>query len=284
MVDAVADQRRQRQRWPAASSADQQQADEQRRANGAQQPAQREARVGGPGRRRVDVRVVGGRRQRVDLGEQLGRRRHAGRARRRVPLRPPAAAAPPRRAAGPIAGACARRSRGRRAADGRPSWSDCRSRSAGRVPSDWRAPTAPAGGRAVTSRRSASSPASIASASSPGPDSSSRYSGQRAVSSSCVPTSTTRPCVQHRDPVGQRPAWSGGARSAAWCGRPSPAQRGVDLAPRSAASTAEVASSRTSTPRVGDQRPGQRDALALAAGQGQPLLADHGVVAVGQLA
>ena len=32
--------------------------------------------------------------------------------------------------------------------------------------------------------------------------------------------------------------------------------------------------------RVGEQRAGQRDALALAAGQGEPLLADDGVVAV----
>ena len=35
-------------------------------------------------------------------------------------------------------------------------------------------------------------------------------------------------------------------------------------------------------PGVGEQRPGQGDLLALAAGQGQPPLADHGVVALGQ--
>ena len=37
-------------------------------------------------------------------------------------------------------------------------------------------------------------------------------------------------------------------------------------------------------PGVGDQRPGERDPLPLAAGEGEPLLADHAVVAVGQLA
>ena len=47
-------------------------------------------------------------------------------------------------------------------------------------------------------------------------------------------------------------------------------------------STALVASSSTSTPRVGEQRPGQRQPLPLAAGQGQPALADHRVVAVRQ--
>ena len=37
-------------------------------------------------------------------------------------------------------------------------------------------------------------------------------------------------------------------------------------------------------PGVGDQRPGEGDPLPLAAGEGEPLLADDGVVAVGQLA
>ena len=37
-------------------------------------------------------------------------------------------------------------------------------------------------------------------------------------------------------------------------------------------------------PRVGEQRPGDRDPLALAAGEGQAALADAGLVAVGQFA
>ena len=37
-------------------------------------------------------------------------------------------------------------------------------------------------------------------------------------------------------------------------------------------------------PRVGQQRPGERDPLPLAAREGEPLLADDGVIALRQLA
>ena len=47
-------------------------------------------------------------------------------------------------------------------------------------------------------------------------------------------------------------------------------------------STAEVASSSTRTAGIGEDRAGEGDALALAAGERQTALADHGVEAVGQ--
>ena len=70
LVDAVPDQDRQHQAAERVEG-DQQEADQQRKAEAAQQGAQAEA-GSRPGPVLVHVRGVGGRRQRVDLGEQLG--------------------------------------------------------------------------------------------------------------------------------------------------------------------------------------------------------------------
>ena len=101
------------------------------------------------------------------------------------------------------------------------------------------------------------------------------------TSSSWVPTSMTRPVVDHRDLVGQRqrgPAVRDQDRGPVGG---DPAQRGVDrrLGDRVDGAGRVV---QHQHPRVGDQRPGQRQPLPLAAGQGQPALADHRGVAVGQ--
>ena len=131
-------------------------------------------------------------------------------------------------------------------------------------------------GRASGAAGSAARPPSASS-----PVMSCRYSGQRSVSSSCVPLSATRPPVQDHDPVGQvqrRPAVRDDQRGAA------PhhlAQRGVDLRLQARVDgRGRVVEHQH--PGIGDQGPGQGHPLPLPAGQGQALLADHGVVALGQ--
>ena len=117
----------------------------------------------------------------------------------------------------------------------------------------------------------------------PGPASSSRYSGHRAVSSSWVPCVDQPALVQHRDPVGQ--LQRGPAVRDQQRGPPGHdlAQRGVDLGlDPGVDGRGRVVQHQDRG--VGDQRPGQRDPLALPAGQGEALLADDGVVAVRQVA
>ena len=116
------------------------------------------------------------------------------------------------------------------------------------------------------------------------PDSSWRNSGLRTSSSAAVPTSTTRPAsrtairsarasVERRwatSSVVRLPAPSTSSRSAAWISR---LDRGVDGGGRVV---------EHEHPRGEQQRAGQRDPLPLPAGEGEALLADDGVVAVGQ--
>ena len=87
--------------------------------------------------------------------------------------------------------------------------------------------------------------------------------------------------VQDHDPVGQvqrGPAVRDDQRGAA---AHHLAQRGVDLRLQPGVD-GRGGVVQDQQPRVGDQRPGQRHPLPLAAGQGQALLADHGVVALRQ--
>ena len=94
-------------------------------------------------------------------------------------------------------------------------------------------------------------------------------------------SSTTRPCVDDHDAVGQaqrRAAVGDEERGAAGHDL---AERGVDLLlGRGVDRRRGVVEDQD--PGVGDDGPGQGDALALPAGQREPPLADHGVVAVGQ--
>ena len=98
-------------------------------------------------------------------------------------------------------------------------------------------------------------------------------------SSSCVPCSTIRPSSS----TTIRPAWrivdSRWAMTIAV--RPaSSRRRPCSIRVSVCMSTFEVASSRTRIARVGDQRAGERDELALAGGELDAALADLGVVAV----
>jgi hypothetical protein len=91
-----------------------------------------------------------------------------------------------------------------------------------------------------------------------------------------------QPFVQDRDAVREpqrRPAVRDQQRGPA---PHHPAQRLVDLGlhPRVHGGGGVV---QHQDPGVGEQRAGQRDPLPLAAGQGEPLLADHGVVPLGQV-
>ncbi len=87
--------------------------------------------------------------------------------------------------------------------------------------------------------------------------------------------------IQDHDPVGQvqrRPAMRDDQRGAA---PHDLAQRGVDLGLQARVDgRGRVVEQQQ--PGVGDQRPGQRHPLPLAARQSKALLADHGVVALGQ--
>ena len=180
----------------------------------------------------------------------------------------PAAAAHPaaaRRAAGAGAAGAARRA-------GRLTGA---ARARGLTPSTDRRPTAGAG--------AASSPASMPSASSPGtgqqqPEQ--RAACHQLVEGADVGDPAVRPAPRSGRPA---PGWSGGARSAAWCGPAISWRRVARISASTRGSTALVASSSSTIRGSVQQRPGQRDPLPLAAGQGQAALADHGVVAVGQL-
>ncbi len=127
----------------------------------------------------------------------------------------------------------------------------------------------------------ASSPASMPSASSPGPPSSSRNSA-RAFGQLLERADVGHPAaVQHRDPVGQ--CQGGPAVRDQHGGTPADqlAQGAEDLGLDPWIDRAGGVVEQHD-PRVGEQCPGQRDPLPLAAGQGQAALADHGVVAVRQ--
>ena len=116
----------------------------------------------------------------------------------------------------------------------------------------------------------------------PAPNSS-RNSAQRSVSSASVPTSTSRPRVQHGDPVGQRQRRAAVRDQQRGAAGGEPAQRLVDRRLGHGVHRGHRVVEHQH-PRVGEHGPGQRDPLPLAAGQRQPALADHGVVALGQLA
>ena len=88
---------------------------------------------------------------------------------------------------------------------------------------------------------------------------------------------------QHRDPVGQVERGLAVRDQQRGPAGHHPVQGGVDLRldPRVDRGGRVVEQQQ---PRVGDQRAGERDPLPLPAGQREPLLADHRVVAVRQLA
>ena len=203
----------------------------------------------GPGPVQVHVRPVVGRRQRVDLGEQLGGGRQAG---ERRGDRPDGRV----RGGGPLRAPPAAPSRGRRSH--RPVVEHVFHGAGAR-------PDRGCVGRALVLRVHDELAVQRAA---PG-----QFLVRAAVGDPAV--------VQDHDPVGQvqrGPAVRDDQRGPA---AHHLAQRGVDLRlqPRVDGRGGVVEDQQ---PRVGDQRPGQRHPLPLAAGKGQALLADHGVVALRQ--
>ena len=224
------------------------------------QRPQSEMGIGRVGERIGDVRVeVDGRRERGDLGQQLGRRRHRGhhgaraatRQRRWLLGRP----LPPR---------------------SEPSGSGARSarQSAGVTPST---------DSSTEAEARANVPASTPSASSPGPGQQQPIQRTPFLQLRRRPDVDDPAAIEHRDPVGQlqRRAAVGDQQRGAVGHHPP--QRRVDLG-LDARVDGRGRVVEHEHPRVGQQRAGQRDALPLPAGQGQPALADDRVVAIGQLA
>ena len=190
-----------------------------------------------------------GRRQRLDRGEQLRGGRHVARG------------AHPAAATGP------RGDRPRRPA-GTGAWPSGPARAPGCTPPAGR-PCRP--GRALAFRGTPSGTAR----------SSSRNSAQRSISSASVPTSTTRPASSTA--IRSASARRGAAVRDQQRGAPGGerAQRVVDGGLGGGVDGGRGVVEHQHA-RVGEHGPGQRDPLALPAGQREPALADDRVVAVGQ--
>ena len=266
VVDAVPDQRGQRQRGHRVEAV-QDQPDDQRDGERPQQPAQREVPVPGPRLGQVHVRRVLGRRQRVDLGEQFGGGRQAFEHPGDVPGAP-----------GPAASHWSGRPATRRARRARRPAAGPGGARAGQRPRvqhvfhrvDRRA-QAPKG-------RTMCAPAGLVIL-----GAGDELPVQRAaLVQFLVGAAVGDPAlIQDHDPVGQvqrRPAVRDDQRGAAPHDLP---QRGVDLGLQARVDgRGRVVEQQQ--PGIGDQRPGQRHPLPLAAGESKALLADHGVVALGQ--
>ncbi len=209
--------------------------------------------------------LVDDRGQRIDGGHQLGGRRR-GRAAARPPPMPPAHPHPASPIPIPMPPAAEPGRRGRRSGAPAPS-------------------SSLAHAAAVTSSgagRDAAISTPSPSASSPGPDSRSPVEGAAVEQLLVGARVDDPPLVEHDDAVGQ-------AQRRAPVGdedrRPAdhqPAQGRVDLLFDPAVDRRGGVVEQQD-PRVGEERPGERDPLALAAREQQAPFADDGVVAVGQL-
>ena len=249
VVDAVPDQRGQRQAGHRVQAV-KDQPDDQRGGERPQQPAQREVPVPGPGLGQRHVRRVAGRRQRVDLGQQFGGGRQAGERR------------------GDGTGRRGYRRGG--AAPGHP----------GADSTPWIPWLAAAGGdrrghRPVVQHVFQGEGRFVVVL--PADD---ELPVQRAALLELLVGAGVGdpPGVHDHDPVGQvqrGPAVRDDQRGPAPHHR---AQRGVDLGLQARVDgRGRVVEHQQ--PGVGDQRPGQRHPLPLAAGKSKALLAHHGVVA-----
>ena len=107
-------------------------------------------------------------------------------------------------------------------------------------------------------------------------ESTARYAGTVASRSRVGADRGDHAVREQRHPVGERDRATAGAPPAArWC-RAAPGRSASSTSASVCTSSAESGSSSTSSARLAEHRPGQREPLALPAGEGQALLADPG--------